>query len=201
MVGNDVVDLGDVDARTGARHPRFDERVFAPSERRRIAASADGEQLRWILWAAKESAYKLARRGDARAVFAPTRFVVELDDRRRGCVRHAGRTYPVRVTLDGDCVHVVATLPDIRDVLAGTRRIAARRDGAASREARELAIAAAAMRLRVDARALTITREKRIPRLRLREGGREVALLSLSHHGRFVAYACAFPGAGAEAAA
>ena len=34
MIGNDVVDLGDADTRPGAQHRRFDERVFAPSERR-----------------------------------------------------------------------------------------------------------------------------------------------------------------------
>jgi len=201
MVGNDVVDVGDAETRALALHPRFDKRVFAPSELQRIEASANGERLRWSLWAAKESAYKLARRGDARTVFAPSRFVVELDASLRGRVRHVRGVYPVTVTVDDDCVHAVATLCEARDVLAGTRRIAPGRASAPGREARALAVAAVAARLCVEAQALEITREGRIPRLRLRDGGREVALLSLSHHGRFVAYACAFPGRGAGVAA
>ena len=32
MIGNDVVDLGDDEAREGAQHPRFDARVFTAGE-------------------------------------------------------------------------------------------------------------------------------------------------------------------------
>ena len=41
MVGNDVVDLGDREARTGPAHSRFDTRVFSAGERRAIAAAQD----------------------------------------------------------------------------------------------------------------------------------------------------------------
>ena len=41
MVGDDVVDLADPEARADALHPRFDARVFAPAERAALAASAD----------------------------------------------------------------------------------------------------------------------------------------------------------------
>ena len=39
MIGNDVVDLADPDADPGRLHPRFDGRVFDPSEHALIAAS------------------------------------------------------------------------------------------------------------------------------------------------------------------
>ncbi len=59
MVGNDIVDLGDAETCNGPSHPGFDARVFAPVERRALAASPAPNRLRWSLWAAKEAAYKL----------------------------------------------------------------------------------------------------------------------------------------------
>ena len=64
MIGNDVVDLGDAEVQPGATHPRFDARVFAREEREALRASGAPNRLRWILWAAKEAAYKAARKLD-----------------------------------------------------------------------------------------------------------------------------------------
>ena len=66
MLGNDVVDLLDVDARPETFRRRFDARVFAPEERRAIAADPRPQALRWAHWGAKEAAYKLARQLDPR---------------------------------------------------------------------------------------------------------------------------------------
>jgi len=197
MVGNDVVDLADADVRAGARHPRFEQRAFAPCERRRIEVERAGGPLRWILWAAKESAYKVAKRLDATTVFSPARFVVELDDSLRGRVWHGDDAYPVQVTRRGDCLHAIATEPGgaPENVVAGVRRLAGAETGdceaaAAGREARAFAVAEIAPRLAVSADSLIVSRRGRIPQLHHRDG-REAAALSLSHHGRFVAYACA----------
>ncbi len=78
MVGNDVVDLR---ARivAGPRHPRFDARVFAPSEHRALRESAEPDALRWAFWAAKEAAYKVAKKLDDEAVWSPVRFVVRIE--------------------------------------------------------------------------------------------------------------------------
>jgi len=197
MVGNDVVDLADADSRPGARHPRFDERAFAACERRWIAEAEAEEVARWILWAAKESAYKVAKRRDPATVFSPARFVVELDEALRGRVRHRGDAYPVRVVVRGDCIHAVAIAPggSHADVIADVRGLSRAGDGdrsgaTASLEARTFAIDAVAAQLGVAADSLIIASRERIPRLRRRDG-REAADLSLSHHGRFIAYACA----------
>jgi hypothetical protein len=201
MVGNDVVDLGDYEALADTRHPRFDERVFAASERRWLDATDAGNLRRWAFWAAKESAYKIARRRDARVVFSPRRFVVELDSQRRGRVRHGADVYPVRVGIRAACLHAVATLPAARPaaVWSGASRLPRGRGREPGREARALAVAAVAARLALDPDSLEVVRNGRIPSLRRREDGREVAQLSLSHHGRFVAYACALSGRGAGA--
>jgi len=199
MVGNDVVDLADADARIGARHPRFDKRAFAPGERRGIEAAGGESSLRWILWAAKESAFKVAKQHDSATVFSPSRFVVELDGALRGRVRHGKDVYPVRVTRRGDYVHAVATGPrgDPERVLAGVRRVAGDADGGgdgalSSRAVRAFAVAEIAPRIKTPADSMRIERRGRIPRLVHRDG-RHAADVSLSHHGRFIAYACALP--------
>lgn len=188
MVGNDVVDLADPEARKGPTHPRFDERVFARSERDTLAASGAPERLRWLLWGAKEAAYKLAKKLDPNVVFSPRRFVVRLDARLVGEVRHQDRIHPVRITAAGDSVHAIATQDGGEHrILAGVACATALLD--ASRAVRELAVRALSRRLAVPREAVRIGRRGRVPILEVR--GRDVGLdLSLAHHGRYVAFAC-----------
>jgi hypothetical protein len=202
MVGNDVVDLGDAESRSEAHHPRFDARVFAGPELRALDACADSERLRWILWAAKESAYKAARRVDATTVFSPRLFVAWLQPEEgaqawSGHVEHGDDRFRVRVALENGCAHAVATHPQARTgvVKAGVGRVARGVSaGVPGRAARDLALAGIARLLGVSRGELRIERRGRIPRVR-RVGG-SAPLLSLSHHGRFVAYACLAGGEG-----
>ncbi len=97
MIGNDVVDLRDRDARPETLHPRFDARVFSPAERLALERSEDPDRQRWRLWSAKEAAYKLARKLDPSSTFSPSRFEVELDRDSRGTVCYRGRRIAVRV--------------------------------------------------------------------------------------------------------
>jgi hypothetical protein len=215
VIGNDVIDLRDPETLPGARHPRFDARVFAAGERSALERSGAPDRLRWILWAAKESAFKVARRREPDTAFAPTRFVVDLDVSLRGCVRHANREYPVRIAVTGDCVHVVATeAPAAGAVRAGVAVCAVEDDVGASLPgcaARDLAAAGIAPLLGVERADLRFARRGRAPELQLDPGvrrgwdparwGRVEARLdrvavSLSHHGRFVAYACWLPESG-----
>ncbi len=71
MIGNDIVDLADPETSCGACHPRFDHRVFAPAELELLATTRSHVRMRWILWSAKEAAYKAARQACATTVFSP----------------------------------------------------------------------------------------------------------------------------------
>jgi phosphopantetheinyl transferase (holo-ACP synthase) len=189
MVGNDVVDLRDRSVATGPRHPRFDARVFAPSEHRALRESTDANPLRWSFWAAKEAAYKVAKKLDEATVWSPVRFVVHIDRSGAGRVEHEGRDYPVRVATDGECAHAVAC--DAAEALSKVRaRVAPlpAPDANPSAAVRELAREDLAQLLGQDADALEFARRGRIPVLRV--AGEDAPLdLSLSHHGRFVAWA------------
>jgi phosphopantetheinyl transferase (holo-ACP synthase) len=195
MIGNDVVDLGDEDSRIATHHARFDQRVLAPSERALIPSGPRGERVRWLVWAAKESAYKAARRIDAAVVFSPPRFVVRLASERTAVVEGAGRTFEVTLRADDERVHAVAR---VRDDAAGAVYSAVARlaPGAAetpSAAVRRIAVSTLARLLDIPERDLAVDREGRVPCLRVR-GRQEAAALSLAHHGRFVAFACRWPG-------
>lgn len=190
MIGNDVVDLADPEC--AHLHPRFDERVFAAAERRRIAFAESPERMRWILWAAKESAFKRARRLDPSLPFVPRRFAVSLDAALEGVVHHPGGPSRVRVELLGDCAHAVATAPeaDPRQALHAACRL----QGAdPSRAARALALRELARHCGCSERELRVEKVARAPQLR-RRGALRAGPLSLSHHGRYVAYAAPAPG-------
>src|SRR5262245_7884253 len=188
MLGDDVVDLGDPDAAPGAMHPRFDERVFAAQEREWLAASGRPSRARWWLWAAKEAAYKRARRLDPALPFHPRRFVVELEATAlRGRVRAPGGEARVRLSRAGDALHAVAFGAEEEEarIACGVAELAEGADP--SLAARALATARVAARLGARAEALRVERRDRIPALRLPDG--RALALSLSHHGRFVAFA------------
>lgn len=186
MVGNDVVDLRDEEVLKGPTHPRFDARVFSRGERMALAASGAPQRLRWMLWAAKEAAYKLAKKRNPRTVFSPRGFVVHLDGSLTGEVEHAGGVVPVHISATPDAVHAIATeSDDSGPILSGVAASDTPLD--ASRDVRELAACAVAERLRTPRQAIRIDRRGRIPVLEVEGVPFD---LSLSHHGRFVAFAC-----------
>jgi phosphopantetheinyl transferase (holo-ACP synthase) len=203
LVGNDVVDLRDPENQPVAIHPRFDERVFTWSERARILAAGSPHRMRWVLWAAKESAYKVARKIDPRVCFSPRAFVVRLPggeieapDPFLAEVSHAVGRFQVRLEGTDDWVHAVASLSGAGVAKAGWElrslgRAAVRRMPGveASAKVRQLARSAVASALTIVPSDIVIAAAaKRVPRVTWR-GGRLPVDLSFSHHGRFVACA------------
>ncbi len=186
MLGNDLVDLRDPEARPEAQHPRFDERVFADSELTQLAGSEDPHRLRWTLWAAKESAFKWLRKQNASAIFTPCRFVVDVQS---GCVRGADFALDLEFEQGEDFVHAVAlSAPGAAWIVGVDELHGANTPQAASLAARRLAIQGVAKLLGVSPSELSFARVGKIPRMYWRDQLAEVDL-SLSHHGRFVAYA------------
>lgn len=198
MIGDDVVDLADPEAADGARHPRFDARAFHHAERGAIARAADPLAARWACWAAKEAAYKLARRLDASQRFAPRRFRVTWEAPGAARVSGAGRRYCVSLVRDAEALHAVARLESAdggRAFQASAPRAPGEEPGGA---ARALALRVLTPLLGARPGELAIETRERLPELQLR-GAPLAAALSLSHHGRFVSFACWLPEPGEAA--
>ena len=203
LVGNDVVDLHDPESRPGALHPRFDVRVFTPDELEALSTSA--YPLRWTLWAAKESAYKVAKKLDPTVRFLPRDFVVGQIAEGRALVMHATGPFDVRLYRTDRWVSAVATLTVAHPsrtrgpfsagrVSAGPISTAVERlathSADPSRTVREFARAALASRMNLPPGQVRIAADRGIP-VAFWRGRRLPVDLSLSHHGRFVAWAWA----------
>jgi len=207
VLGNDVVDLRDPDSNPGSHPLRFDERVFSPAESGAIRQHGASASLRWWFWAAKEAAFKSARKCDAKVVFSPPRFEVELLGRDAGCVVHrpergACQRFEVRLWHGDGVVHAVASRDALRmaqeaQLVHGFRRlrrdesgeVAANSDFGPSRAVRDFAREQLACALDRPKQALRIRKQGGIPALWLAD--RPLAAdLSLSHHGEWVAFAC-----------
>ena len=107
-VGNDVVDLTDPRCAGKADSRRFLARVFAPDEAVRIRRSSTPDRTLWLLWAAKESAYKVV----SKALGAPPPFV------------HAAFRVECQVTarrrVSGHVDYGVHAIPFLADVRPGS---------------------------------------------------------------------------------
>lgn len=224
MLGNDVVDLRDPDSRPESFRPRFDERVYADLERRAIARDPRPLTRRWAHWAAKEAAYKLARQLDPGFIFAPRRLVARFEPPAaaagvRRSVRRGRLALPAVAGMTGvevelksfetpERVHVIAVpvgadweavesvVESVVESAVELRGDAAGAGGAdASLAVRRLARREVGRSLAVPEARLSIGRRGRVPILEL-DGQATSLALSLSHHGRWIAYAMT-PGADA----
>jgi hypothetical protein len=193
MIGNDIVDLSDPESSRDARHSRFDQRVFAPEENQSFLTDDSDRKKRWILWSAKEAAYKAARRESAEVVFSPARFVVDLDRSLCGSVRYGMRRWPARVRIDGDCIHaVVSEKASFAGILSAACRLTSTELHDPSEAVRRFALSSIAKQLGLAISDLRIQKIDRIPQLILAGEAAPVAL-SLSHHGSYAGFACGDP--------
>jgi phosphopantetheinyl transferase (holo-ACP synthase) len=199
--GNDVVDLRDPETQPGAIHRRWESRVFAPEERGHVLDDPSPHRARWRLWAAKESAFKVAARIQPALEFHPSKFVVELLDGVNALVRHEAGRFSVRLNESEERVHAVATVEGSRLPEWAIETLDLARDGAgtaidlarsvpslASAQVRLLAQRAIGAAIRVDPATIEISSRPGVPVVS-RAGAPLPVALSLSHHGRFLACA------------
>jgi len=204
------VDLRDPENQPAAIHRRFDQRVFSGAERDWVTrhlrlGSGAAHRARWRLWAAKESAFKVARKIDRAVCFHPRAFDVSLAGGPRAVVRHAIGPFDVWISGGDDWVHAVAAPmePD-PDRPQSKLRLLRRGDSghggvegsaldlasSSSARARGVAGSAVAAALSMETEDVEIVSSGRIPiAIGISRRIRLPVDLSLSHHGRFVACA------------
>jgi phosphopantetheinyl transferase (holo-ACP synthase) len=185
-LGNDVVDLTDPAVARHHESERFVARVCSEDERPRVATARD----LWSLFAAKEAAYKaLVKLGDCpgfghRAIrVAPDLASVAWRDRR----------LTLRVSGDGEHVHAVAWIGDLRPIARVLRMEGLGGEGERARAVlRELvatAIGCAPGELEVVRDPVPGAWDGYGPPRLVRSGAPVDADVSLSHDGRFAAAA------------
>jgi hypothetical protein len=74
------VDLGNPDALGKSRDDRFVRRVFLPEEQNQIYQDSDADCILWVLWAAKEAAYKIISKYHPSIHSGPLKYRVHLEE-------------------------------------------------------------------------------------------------------------------------
>jgi phosphopantetheinyl transferase (holo-ACP synthase) len=192
-VGNDLVDLTDAEAQPGQLHPRFDQRVFSAEERARIEAGPDPNRIRWSLWAAKESAYKAAKKIEPNTRFIPLQFATQGNGDVPDAVCYRNHRFIVAVNHSERWVHAIAFNVTADEpnasIYTAIRERLNRSHRCASFEARRFAAETVGGILGIHPCEFAVEKERGVPWLR-RQGVKLRVDLSLSHHGAFIAFAC-----------
>lgn len=197
-VGNDIVDRKSPEAAGKAGDRRFLHKVLTPLEQEVVAGALDSDLALWSLWAAKEAAYKAVSKLFPGISAAPRRYCVHLPVNEPGggsfgIVQTPGGRVPVRVLCGRQHLHCIAITAGPEDFETLDYSHAVIRPGRESEMVREMAIGRIASCLNIRPEAIRIVRRKGTARPGppvAFAGSRELELdISLSHHGRFAAYA------------
>ena len=125
MIGNDIVDLADPQAKGKSRDTRFINRVFTLDEQQKILDSDEPDIFLWSLWAGKETGYKAISKTHPVVSSSPRHYEIKLSD---SSLPEAGTVYtpcgpvPVRFFITGEYIHCIGATIDedvdtiVRDV-------------------------------------------------------------------------------------
>jgi hypothetical protein len=197
-VGNDIVDLNAPGNAGKSRDSRFLDRVFTEGERQRIAGASSPDRLLWMLWAAKEAAYKALSRGSLAVCSIPRRYPVFLDDAEpvaegmpcTGRVATPKGELALVVVATAQWVHALAAEARPDRLCHGVALVAGDEDPSSSGRSHFLQTVAGLTGCPAEVLAIASNPDGTgAPRL-LFSGRPLDAPFSLSHDGRFTAFAC-----------
>jgi len=111
-IGIDIVDLLQARKESNWQRPGFLEKLFNTEEQELILQAADPEQMVWLLWTMKESAYKIYSREFQWHAFAPHQLSCKLlsfsSDGATGLVSCRNENYHTQSILSRDLIHTIA---------------------------------------------------------------------------------------------
>jgi len=112
VIGNDVVDLDLARHQSNWRRKGYLDKIYTSEEQLLIAAAAHPDQMLWLLWSMKESAYKIHNRKTGIRNFAPTALackLISLDGEIKGAVTVDHQTYFTKSEFSLTYVHTIAS--------------------------------------------------------------------------------------------
>ncbi len=189
-----MVDLGDPAIADHHENERFVARVCTNEERARVAAADDPRALLWTLFAAKEAAYKVVVKLGRAPGFAHRKFEISPD---ATSVRYGDLELHLSVDSNAERIHAIASTGTEPVTSAATPTPPGEHPGVA---ARRLLCEALAEQLQCEPGELEVVRP-RVPASwdgfgppRVHRANEPIdADVSLSHDGRFVAFALSSP--------
>ncbi len=204
-MGNDIVDLKAPGAMGKAGNARFVRRILTIEEQQAVLCADHPDALLWILWAAKEAAYKAVSKSHPDVSFSPGRYSVKLKNEKPGVlggmVKTPGGIVRIRIFSHEDYVHcigITASHSGLDRIVYGIKAISREEKmnhppACQSMAARKLAKERIASYTGRDQDDIQIIRNNTArgqgPPMVYFKGKKDNIDISLSHDGRFVAYA------------
>lgn len=187
MIGNDIIDLQTAGKESNWKRKGFLEKLFTEKEKEEILGSKDPEILIWVFWSMKEAAYKANQRRFALSPsYTPKSFSCKLNLINQtlgsGEVRVNDNFYFTKTTISTAFIHSVTHASGSEGI---TTEIFEDPEKAKPEFIRSVSIL-----MDVSEEQIHIKKDQNsIPHLYL-QNSKSSLIFSLSHHGKFSAYAC-----------
>jgi len=114
MIGNDIVDLIQASEDSNWKRPGYLEKLFTSEEQFLISSDIQPDNLVWLLWSMKESAYKISSRKSKLREFAPVKLIcnnlIIHDNTATGNVTYNGQLYFTSSVIDKSYIHTIAAV-------------------------------------------------------------------------------------------
>lgn len=205
-VGNDIVDLCTKGTIGRAKDLRFVDRVLTGTEKKHVfGCQKSPDTLLWAFWAAKETAYKAVNKSVPDISSAPRRYAVTLDglsleSKMSGCVKTPAGVVAISIFIQKTHVHCIGTTGNVTalsHVIFGAKKIEVESQtplcDQQSMQVRKFAKQKIARCLNLDTSNIDIRRsgQKKDPGPPVIRFNHQASFMdiSLSHHGRYVAFA------------
>ena len=189
MIGNDIIDLQLASVQSDWRRKGFLDKLFSITEKSFIYDSSDPSVAVWRLWSMKESVYKIHVRSSKVRSFNPKHFSCTFKTGTEGIVISNERTYKTKTLSNGDFIHTIATGSDVEQgIFDGLIMKEDQKDLSSLLYKKTLEDLAKRQFLGINDLQL-LKNELQVPELFL-NGNKLQMSCSLSHHGRYGAYAC-----------
>ncbi len=188
MIGNDIVDLQVSKFSSKVRRLRFINKAFSEKEKEAILKPANTISVLWRIWSMKESAYKAYCRLGGETFHDPKRIECTLTNSNSGTVRIGDRCFKTQTRLSDDYVHTIAFSKDIIEVVSECFRIDNTSYTAQHKACKEALLNELTEEMNGKPGLDLVKNEVGMPHV-LANGNRLGVTCSISHHGRYGAYA------------
>lgn len=183
MVGNDIVDIAQAKKDSNWQRPRFLDKLFTENEKNFIFQSEDKCIAVWTLWSMKEAAYKLYIQQKLSRFYAPKQFECEIKEK-LSVVRFKDFKCYVSTKITSEYIISEARLK----IKLMTSKVIKFKSSAYKSQSKTIRQEALKFLNNADENAAIVNSKFNIPSL---ETDSKVIPISLTHHGKFGAFAIA----------
>ena len=189
MIGNDIVDLAKAKTDSDWLRPRWVSKVFTQKEQDFVKRSDDKDQMVWRLWSMKESAYKCSVQRKSFGRFNPLNFECSLINSNEGIIRSDTLKFFSTTHSSNRNIYSTATFTKNQSFFS---KIIGSDDTSASQTSNKLKeelLIRISQKMGYDFCKIEIRKSlQKVPQVFF--DGRKMDMnISLTHHGRFSAYA------------